>query len=114
MIRKQLPNGLLKTAGHLVSMPRHNVNLEELLRARFWIPSNASDRYFGRFANTAEAYSITDRLREQYTVIMSDVQYRKRQTALCDLCGFITRLPIPMTVHMLKLGSYCPYLVGII
>ena len=31
--------------------------------------SNASDRYFGRFANTAEAYSITDRIREHFRVL---------------------------------------------
>ena len=30
MIRKQQPHGLLKTTGHFVSMPRHNVNSEEL------------------------------------------------------------------------------------
>ena len=27
---QQQPYGLLETAGHLVSMPRHNVNSEEL------------------------------------------------------------------------------------
>ena len=56
-----------------MSMLRHNVKFERtILRARFLIPSKASDRYFGRFANTAETYSITDRIREQYTVIKSD------------------------------------------
>ena len=34
MIRKQQPYGLLKTAGHLVSMPRHNVNSEEFSEGR--------------------------------------------------------------------------------
>ena len=74
MVRKQQPYSLLKTTGHLVSMPLHKCKLERMiLRARFWIPSKASDRYFGRFANTAEVYSITDRIREQYTVIKSDL-----------------------------------------
>ena len=40
------------------------------------------------------------------------VDVRRSKTSLLKLP--ITRLPIPMTVHMLKLGSYCPYLVGII
>ena len=65
MIRKQQPYGLLKMTGHLVSMPRHNVNLCKferiILRARFWIPSKASDRYFGRFAYTADRpFHLTD------------------------------------------------------
>ena len=69
MIRKQQPYGLLKTIGHLVSILQHNVNSEELSQERaFEFPPKHQT-----VANTVEVYSITDRIREQYTVIRSDV-----------------------------------------
>ena len=72
MIRKQQPYGLLKTAGHLVSMPC-NVNSVELSQGHAFEFPPTHQTYFGRFANTAKAYSITDGVREQYTVTGSDV-----------------------------------------
>ena len=74
MIRKQQPYGLLKTAGHFASMPRRNVNSEELSYGRaFEFPPTHQTDTLADSRIQPETYSTTDRIREQYTVIRSDV-----------------------------------------